>query len=310
MPSADDRIPLVAIVGATAVGKTELSLRIAEEIGAEIVSADSRLFYRGMDIGTAKPSLGDRARVVHHLIDVADPDESWTLAIYQEAARDAIADIHRRGRLPMLVGGTGQYVRAVIEGWLPPAQVPDARLRTVLEEWGRQIGPLELYRRLAVLDPAGASLNEASNLRRTVRSMEVILSSGQRLGEQRGKSQPPYRLLMIGLRRPRSELYTRVDARIDAMLQAGFLDEVRDLLDQGYSPDLPTLSAIGYREMIAHLQGQMTLDEVVLLMKRYTRRYIRQQSNWFRDTDERIHWFDLDEDPPIAEVIRLIRDWL
>lgn len=306
MPSAEDKIPLVAIVGATAVGKTATALRVAEELGGEIVSADSRLFYRGMDIGTAKPSIEELARVPHHLIDVAAPDESWSLAVFQEAAQKVINEIAGRGKLPLLVGGTGQYVRAVIEGWQPPVQLPDPRLRTVLEVWGLEIGPLELHRRLTVLDPAAAAVNEASNMRRTVRSLEVILSTGRRLLDMRGKKETPYRLLVIGLRRPRQELYARVDARIEQMLASGFLDEVNGLLEKGYSPNLPTLSAIGYREMIAHLHGKMTLEEAVVLMKRLTRRYIRQQSNWFRDEDEQIHWFDCGDDTP-AQVIDLIR---
>lgn len=306
MPSAEDKIPLVAIVGATAVGKTATALRVAEELGGEIVSADSRLFYRGMDIGTAKPSIEELARVPHHLIDVAAPDESWSLAVFQEAAQKVINEIAGRGKLPLLVGGTGQYVRAVIEGWQPPVQLPDPRLRTVLEVWGLEIGPLELHRRLTVLDPAAAAVNEASNMRRTVRSLEVILSTGRRLLDMRGKKETPYRLLVIGLRRPRQELYARVDARIEQMLASGFLDEVNGLLEKGYSPNLLTLSAIGYREMIAHLHGKMTLEEAVVLMKRLTRRYIRQQSNWFRDEDKQIHWFDCGDDTP-AQVIDLIR---
>ena len=306
MQSTEEKIPLVAVVGATAVGKTETALRAAELLGGEIVSADSRLFYRGMDIGTAKPSKLELARVPHHLIDVSNPDQSWSLAVFQQAAQQAIVEIVQRGKLPMLVGGTGQYVRAVIEGWQPPAQQPDPRLREVLEAWGREIGPLELHNRLMVLDPAAAAVNEASNLRRTVRSLEVILSTGRRLLDMREKKETHYRLLIIGLRRPRPELYARVDARIEQMLDAGFLDEVRGLLGRGYSADLPTLSAIGYREMIAYVQGKMSLDEAIAQMKRLTRRYIRQQSNWFREEDAQIHWFDCDDDTP-EKVVALIR---
>jgi len=308
MPCTDSKIPLVAIVGATAVGKTETALRAAAALGGEIVSADSRQFYRGMDIGTAKPSKADLARVCHHLIDVADPDQPWSLAVFQEAAAAAIAEIAARGKLAFLVGGTGQYVRAVIEGWQPPAQQPDPRLRMALEAWGNAIGPLELHRRLMILDPAAAAVNEASNMRRTIRSLEVILSSGRRLLDLRGKRETPYRLLLVGLRRPRPELYARVDARIEQMLADGFLEEVRGLLESGYSPDLPTLSAIGYREMVAVVRGTMTLEEALAQMKRLTRRYIRQQSNWFRDEDENIHWFDCCDETP-QQVIEVIREF-
>jgi tRNA dimethylallyltransferase len=157
-----------------------------------------------------------------------------------------------------------------------------------------------------ILDPAAAAVNEASNMRRTVRSLEVILSSGRRLLDLRGKKETPYRLCMVGLRRPRPELYARVDARIEQMLASGFLEEVQGLLAKGYSSELPTLSAIGYREMIAYLRGRLTMDEAVVLMKRLTRRYIRQQSNWFRDEDAQIHWFDCAEDTP-EQVIELLR---
>ena len=299
MPSPEGPIPLVVLVGPTAVGKTETALRVAEIIGAEIISADSRLFYRGMDIGTAKPTRAERERVPHHLIDVSDPDDSWSLARFQQEAAAQILDVQRRGRIPMLVGGTGQYIFAVVEGWLPPIQEPLPRLREVLEAWGKDIGPLELHRRLAVLDPAAAAANEAPNLRRTVRALEVIFSTGRLLSEQPRKlAVSPYQTWMVGLRRPRPELYARIDLRIESMLEQGLLDEVRGLLAKGYDAQLPTLSAIGYREMSAVVRGEMTLDNAVVQMKRLTRRYVRQQSNWFRETDERIHWIEAGEEAP------------
>lgn len=301
--------PLVVIVGPTGVGKTEFAIRVAEAVGGEIVSADSRLFYRGMDIGTAKPSPAERVRVPHHLIDVADPDQPWSLTIFQQQAAEKIAEIHSRNRLPLLVGGTGQYIKAVVEGWRPPAQPPDLRLRQELERWGAQIGRQELHRRLAMPDPDAAGFIDASNLRRTVRAIEVILSTGRRFSAQRQKTTSPYDLMMIGLTRPRAELYARIDARIDAMLRGGFVDEVRGLLDQGYSADLPTLSAIGYRQMIAYLHGEISLEEAVVQMKRLTRRYVRQQGAWFREEDETIHWFRPGE-PALRAVVELIGGWL
>jgi tRNA dimethylallyltransferase len=285
--------PLVVIVGPTAVGKTEIALRLAERLGGEIVSADSRLFYRGMDIGTAKPSRDEQARVPHHLIDVVDPGETWSLALFQQAAREAIHEIHARGRLPFLVGGTGQYVRAVLQGWDLPAQEPDPALRKALERWGNEIGGLDLHRRLAVLDPQAARLIDPRNVRRTVRALEVTLGTGRPFSEQRQRSVSPYSLLVIGLKRPRPELYRRVDERIEVMIRSGLIEEVRALLDKGYSPDLPTLSAIGYREMIAHLRGEMTLDEAVAQMKRLTRRFVRHQGAWFSENDPQIHWFEV-----------------
>lgn len=303
-----ERIPLVAIVGPTAVGKTELALRIAETLGAEIVSADSRQFYRGMDIGTAKPTRSEMARVRHHLIDVAAPDEPWSLARFQSEAENAIRDIHARGRLALLVGGTGQYVRAVIEGWQPPDQSPDPRLREVLERVGREMGALELHARLKKIDPAAAAQIEAPNLRRSVRALEVILHTGRLFSSQRRRTETPYRPLILGVNRPRPELYARVDARIEAMLQDGLEDETRALLQAGYSPTLPPLSAIGYREMIAYIRGEISLEEAVVLMKRATRRYIRQQSNWFNLEDPAIHWLQAGE-PALQTALECIRAW-
>ena len=307
MPSTETE-PLIVIVGPTAVGKTEISLQIAERIGGEIVSADSRLFYRGMDIGTAKPSPADQNRVPHHLIDVADPDEPWSLSVFQEAARAAIADIHRRGKMPILVGGTGQYIRAVIEGWEPPAQGPNVQLRNYLERWAGEIGAYEMHQRLRVLDPISADRIDMTNVRRTIRAIEVALSTGRRFSDQRGRTPPPFRTLVVGLIRPRVELYARVDARIDGMVSGGLLDEVNLLLAKGYSPSLGTLTAIGYREGIAFVQGEMSLPDAITQMKRLTRRYVRQQSNWFRQEDEQIHWFTVKTGVEDS-ILNLIGNW-
>jgi tRNA dimethylallyltransferase len=286
---------LVVIVGPTAVGKTELSIQLAERLGGEIVSADSRLFYRGMNIGTAKPTIEERQRVPHHLIDVADPDETWSLAVFQRAAAQAIADIHERGALPFLVGGTGQYIQAVTHAWVPPATEPDVRMRGELERLVKSRGNDWLHERLRILDPLAADRIDARNLRRTIRAMEVIFATGQRFSDQRGQGDSPYRLLRIGLIRPRPELYARVDARIEAMFEAGLLEEVRLLLEKGYSPDLPTLSAIGYRECIAVLRGEMGLEDAKVSMRKLTRVFVRRQANWFKREDAEIHWFEAGE---------------
>jgi len=299
------KIPLVVIVGPTAVGKTEISIRLAEQLGGEIVSADSRLFYRGMDIGTAKPTGAERRRVPHHLIDIADPDEVWSLAMFQKAAKEAVEAIHSRGRLPFLVGGTGQYIQAVISGWTPPPVKPDLRLRGVMEDLARQYNPMWLHDKLTVLDPVSAAKIDPRNLRRTIRAMEVIFSTGRPFSSQRKVSDSPYQLILIGLRRPRLEIYERVDARVEGMFANGFLDEVRSLLDRGYSPDLPSLSAIGYRECIAILQGRMTIDEAKLQIKHMTHAFVRRQSNWFKESDPKIKWFDVD-DQTLASVTRYL----
>lgn len=262
-----------------------------------------------MDIGTAKPTPAEMARVPHHLIDVADPDQVWSLALFQQEAQRAIAGIHARSRLPLLVGGTGQYVRAVIEGWSPPPAAPDTRLRDALAAWAHEITPDGLHARLAQLDPAAAAAIDPRNVRRTVRALEVILATGRRFSDQRRRSASPYRLLVLGLTRPRDELYARVDARIAAMFAAGFVDEVRALLAGGYAPDLPTLSAIGYQQVCAYLQGQMTLDDVIVEMKRLTRQFVRRQANWFKASDPQIHWFTAGA-KTVDEMEALCREWL
>jgi tRNA dimethylallyltransferase len=301
--------PLVVIVGPTAAGKTDAAIRLAERLDGEIISADSRLFYRGMDIGTAKPTAAERRGVPHHLIDVADPDETWSLAVFQEHARRAIAGVLARGRLPLLVGGTGQYVRAVVQGWQPPAVQPDPRLRRALEDWAGEIGGDALHARLASIDPAAAQAIDPRNRRRTVRALEVILATGQRFSAQRRMEASPYCLLTLGLNRPRPELYARIDARIDAMLAAGLVEEVRGLLAQGTSPDLPALSAIGYREMIDHLQGKQTLDEAVTQIRRNTRIYVRRQANWFKPDDPTIRWFEAGPQA-VDRMEAVVREWL
>jgi tRNA dimethylallyltransferase len=299
--------PLVVIVGPTAVGKTEISLQVAERLDAEIVSADSRLFYRGMDIGTAKPSREERQRVSHHLIDVAEPNEVWSLALYQREAARIIAEIHQRGKLPLLVGGTGQYVRAIIEGWEIPPQAPDHRVRERLERWAKEIGAEGLHQKLSLLDPVAAQAIDPRNVRRTIRALEVILGTGKRFSEQRRRGKVPYSLLIVGLKRPRPELYQRIDQRIEQMIHQGLIEEVKALLTKGYSPELPPLTAIGYHEIIRYLKGEITLDEAITLMKRRTRDFVRRQATWFREDDPRIHWLEVNEGT-VKEILALVED--
>ncbi len=311
MTSTEKKHPLVAIVGPTAVGKTELSLKLAETLDGEIISADSRLFYRGMNIGTAKPSEAEMARVPHHLIDVATPDEIWSLGQFQQAAKTIIAKISKRGKLPFLVGGTGQYIRAVTEGWQPPKVRANPRLREILEGLAREKGTLWLHARLAALDPAAAEKIDYRNLRRTIRALEVIFSSGQRFSSQRRqRGSSPYALLTIGLKRPRAELYARVDARIEQMFARGLLDEVQTLLDAGYPPELPSMSALGYRECVAVLRGEISQAEAIAEMKRVTRVFVRKQANWFKEADDEIRWFDAGDTELFVQVLAFIQSRL
>jgi tRNA dimethylallyltransferase len=302
------QVPLVILVGPTAVGKSEIAIQLAEHLEGEIVSADSRLFYRGMDIGTAKPSLQDQQRVPHHLIDIADPDETLSLAQFQHAANRIIREIYSRQHLPMMVGGTGQFVRSVTEGWNVPRVEPNLRLRQVLEDWASTIGALEIHTKLAILDPPAAHAIDYRNTRRTIRALEVIFSTGRPFSDQKQSGHQLYRTLTIGLTRPRQELYQRIDRRIDEMFSAGLVEEVQHLLDKGYPAELSTMSAIGYGEVSSYIHGMLTLDEVKMIMKRRTRNYVRRQANWFKASDPDIRWFQV-SDHSVIEIEQLIDRW-
>jgi tRNA dimethylallyltransferase len=301
--------PLVVIVGPTASGKTAVSIDLAKRLNGEIVSADSRLLYRGMDIGTAKPTDAEQENVPHHLIDVADPDETWSLALYQRTAYQVIDSIMERSKLPILVGGTGQYVRAIIEGWRIPPQAPDESLRESLSRWAEMIGPEGLHQRLATVDPQAAEMIDYRNMRRTIRALEVILNTGERFSDLRKKQQCRYTPFIFGISRPREVLYQRIDQRIDQMIADGLVEEVQTLLQSGYQADLPTLSAIGYGEIIQYLNNQVSLEEAVTLIRRNTRIFVRRQANWFKPDDPRIHWVEAAEGM-VDNMEEMIRRWL
>lgn len=300
---------LLVIVGPTAVGKTALSLRLAERLEGEIISADSRLFYRGMDVGTAKPKPAERARVTHHLIDIADPDETMGLAEYQEQAYAVIEAIQARGNLPLLVGGTGQYVRAIAEGWRIPRMPPDLDLRSKLEAQAKHDGAETLHARLARLDPEAAQRIHPHNVRRIVRALEVCLSTGRPISEQQKKEPPPYRILQIGLTMERTALYDRADRRLEAMMGTGLEEEVRRLLEAGYGWELPAMSGVGYAQFKPYFEGRATLEQVVTEIKRVTRRFIRRQYNWFSLDDPNIRWFDVTK-TTAEEIESVVREWL
>lgn len=301
-----DLPPLVVILGPTAVGKTGLAIQLARRMNGEIVSADSRLLYRGMDIGTAKPNLEQRRQVPHHLIDVADPDQIWSLTLFKQKAQEAIGDIQARNQLPFLVGGTGQYIRAIVEDWQIPEVKPDFQLRDALENWSDEIGSDGLHTRLSILDPDSARRIDSRNLRRTIRALEVIFHSGKKFSAQQMKGNPIYQLVQIGLILPRKEIFDRIDLRIDQMFAEGLVSEVQSLLSKGYASDLASFSAIGYREIIDYLQGKTTLDDAIILIKRRTRLLVRRQANWFKQDDPDIYWFDA-KDLPMLEIESLLR---
>lgn len=280
---------LAVLCGPTAVGKTEVAIPLAERLGAEIVCADSRTVYRRMDIGTAKPPVALRRRVPHHLIDIIEPDEPFTLADYQRLATRAIAEIRARGRLPLLVGGTGLYIRAIADQLVIPPVPPDQSLRARLEAEEREHGPGHLYARLAALDPPAARRIHPRNLRRVIRALEVTMLSGTPISQQQGRGSPSGPLAVVGLTMERGALYRRIDARVDAQLAAGLVDEVRGLLASGVPAHAPAMQGLGYREIAGWLAGAYELDEAVRRLKRNTRRYAKRQLTWFR-RDPRIVW--------------------
>ena len=301
--------PLIALVGPTGVGKTEVSMGIARTLQVEIVSCDSRLLYRGMDIGTAKPTEQQRQAVAHHLIDVTDPGHAWSLAVYCREALRAIDEIQARGRLPLLVGGTGQYFAALLEGWLPPMGPPDQLLREELQRFAEANGPVPLWDRLKEVDALTAARIDPRNVRRVIRALEIYHTTGIVPSEQRLRAPPPFSMLRIGLTMARQELYGRIDRRLDQMIEHGFVDEVRRLLAAGVAADSPAMSAIGYRELAACLRGKISLEASLRSIRRASRRFVRRQGNWFKLDNPQIHWFVAQSgvDRAIAETIRI---WL
>jgi len=281
---------LVAIVGPTASGKSAVALALAKDLGGEIVNGDSRQVYRGMDIGTAKPTLAERRQARHHLFDIADPRDTYSLALYQRDARAAFDQTWERGSFPWLVGGTGQYVWGLLENWSVPEVAPDEALRSDLAGVADAQGPDALHARLAAVDSVAAGRIDARNVRRVIRAIEVFEHTGRPISDWQTKSQPDFEYLLFGIDVPLDELDRRIDARVDAMVQAGFLDEVQRLLDDGVPPDAPALSSIGYVQLVGHLRGELSLEEAVEQTKRATRRLARRQLQWFRKTDPRIKW--------------------
>jgi tRNA dimethylallyltransferase len=288
----------VAIVGATASGKSALALALARrDPSFEIVSIDALQVYRGMDIGTAKPTPAERAEVPHHLIDLADPSEEWSVARFRAAAAEALAGIEARGHRALLVGGTGLYHRAVIDDLDLPGTWP--ALRAELEaEAAVPGGVAGLHARLAALDPLAAGRMEPSNARRVVRALEVTLGGGRPFSSYGPglDAYPPTPFAQIGLAVPRAELDRRIAARFAAMLDAGLLDEVRALAARQPPASRTARQALGYRELLAHVAGHGTLEEAADEAVRRTRRFARRQERWFR-RDPRITWRPPDEDP-------------
>lgn len=295
-------LPVIFIVGPTAVGKSRVALEIAESLCTELISADSRQVYRGMDVGTAKPSLADRARVTHHLIDVAEPDQLFSAGRFRAMASDVVAKLHRQGRIPIVVGGTGLYVKLLTHGlWKGPQA--DWSLREQLRREEAIQGSGHLHRRLRAVDPASAEKIKPQDKAKLIRAIEVYELTGRPLSALHREHQfreRPYQTVMIGLRRSRPDLYRRIEERADRMMKDGLVEEVRGLQSKGYGEDLSSMKGLGYRQMIGYLNGKYDLSEAVRLLKRDTKRYAKRQFTWFH-RDPSIQWLDLSESDDVKE---------
>ena len=289
--SQEPRSRIVVVAGPTAVGKTALGIELAAEFDGEVVNADSRYLYRGFDIGVAKPDLGERRGIPHHLIDILPADGEMTLARYQDLALDAIEAILRRNKLPILVGGTPLYVNAVVEGWRIPRVPPNPSLRASLEAEASTRGPEILVGRLREVDPAAAE-RCGRNLRRVIRALEIFEATGIPMSAQEGKDPPPFQALEIGLTMPRDAIYRAVDNRVLDQIERGLVAEVRSLLESGVAQSARAMSSLGYRQLLPYIRGESSLEQAIERIQLDTHRYVRHQETWLR-RNARLSWFDV-----------------
>lgn len=307
-PSPNDWPLLLVVVGPTASGKTAVALELAPRLNGEIVSADSMQIYKYLDIGTAKPTPAERAAVPHHLIDFVEPDQPYSVAQFKADAERAIDDILRRGRQPLLVGGTGLYVRALVEGFTLTEVARDPDLRRRLEEEAEAFGNERLYARLQAVDPTTAARLSANDRRRIIRALEVYEATGEplsRLHAKAGKRPPRYRFAGFGLRWERQALYARINARVERMFEAGWVAEVRGLMDRGYDESLQALRSLGYGRIQAYLRGEADLATTLALIQQDTRRLAKRQMTWFR-AEPWIRWIDVPPDGSLSGPVERI----
>ena len=296
--------PLVCIVGPTAVGKTEIAIQLAQRLNAEIVSLDSRQTYRQMDIGTAKPTVAQQRAVRHHLIDCVNIDEVFTAADYQRLADHALREIGQQGKRGLIVGGAGLYFRALLDG-LFEGPGADAAIRTRLQQEAKEHGATVLHERLRNCDPISADRIHPNNLVRVIRALEVYELTGEPISSLQGQwetSEPRYPFRAFGLNMPRETLYRRIESRADQMIVAGLIEEVKALIDAGYSRDCTAMQSFGYKEIVDYLDGKHRRDEAIALLKQNTRRFAKRQLTWFRQ-DSRIEWVDTSQYPSPDEVV-------
>jgi tRNA dimethylallyltransferase len=296
---------VLVIVGPTGVGKTALSLELAQSYHGEIISGDSMQIYRGMDVGTAKVSPEEQKAVPHHLLDILSPTESFSVQQYQQLAREKILEIGERGHLPMLVGGTGLYIESVIFDYQMPSVTEDLQLRQALFAQAEREGNEAIHQQLAEIDPEAAKKLHPNNLRRVIRAIEVFRLTGKPLLEQQGRGSTPFNVLWIGLMMPREQLYAQINRRVDQMIEQGLELEVQKLLASGSFEGHTAAQAIGYKEMIAYLKGEISKEAAIDAIKQGSRRYAKRQLSWFRRIRE-IHWFDKTDPKAFIEINHLV----
>lgn len=292
--------PLLVILGPTATGKTELAVEVALLTNGEVISADSMLVYKHMDIGTAKPTLDECKGVPHHLINILNPDQEFSVARYQSMAKSKIKDIHARGKLPILAGGTGLYIQSILDGYKFGKVKINYKLREKMRSYAQENGNLALHNKLHAVDPETAARLHPNDLKRIIRALEIYHETGKKMSslnknnninsiEQQNSI---YNAYVFGLSMPREELYCRINKRVDQMLAGGLVDEVKCLLRSGYDTDLVSMQGLGYKEIAAYLKGEIDMDNAIYLIKRDTRRFAKRQLTWFR-RDPRIKWFNI-----------------
>ncbi len=293
---------VLAIVGPTASGKTKLSIIVAEKIGGEIISADSRQVYRYMDIGTAKPSKEERERVKHYFVDEINPDEEFNAGVFGEKGREIIEDIFSRGKIPIIVGGSGLYVKSLIDGFFE-GPAGDWELREILYRKAEQLGKEVIYEELKKVDPVSAEKIHPNNLKRVIRALEVYYLTGKPMSKLQAELKPEinFETVQIGLNWDRKKLYKRIEERVDKMIEQGLIDEVKRLRELGYDKNLNALQTVGYKEVFDYLDGVISYEQMIYLIKRNSRRYARRQLIWFRQ-DKRIIWIDVDETTDFNEL--------
>lgn len=303
----DGKKKILIILGPTAVGKSRLAIELAKKLNGEIISADSMQVYFGMDIGTAKPSKEELEEVSHHLINIMPPDKPWSVSDFVNNAKSLIVEIAKNGKLPIVVGGTGLYLNALIEGYTFPEIKKDIQVRLKLEHEVKAFGSLHLYERLKKIDPESAKNIHYNDTKRIIRALEVYELTGHPMSQLKSKDEESleFKPVIIGLDLDRHELYKKIEARIDEMLAKGLIDEVRALIKEGYDPKLTSMQAIGYKEVAEHLHGKYTYDELVNILKQNTRNFAKRQMTWFRRF-KYVNWFDV-EKLKLGDIIDLLK---